>query len=355
MTYGLGAGESLGVALEASASPGTFSSTNMVFVPFISESLTYQDAKYISEAMRSQTIANDVRSGYYHVEGDITIEVDTRWMPYFLLGSRSTHATGATIKTGSAPYAYTFTSSSSASITPENRTLSIQIVRNGVGFQYSGCMVTQYEFTIDTGVLRCTMHVIGTTQATTGSPVAATYAAPRMLAAQAHTLYMADGAVTTSALTPGPPVTATTPMVALTPVATNWNTFTCTVNDNGVVQNRIQPTRAASFVSLGITEITLTTQLDFLNSTDYAHFVNTDRKSIQFVSLGDTADVAAPATTNRMVLNLYNNFFNAYTVAAGAWGDLVMADVTLQTVSSGGAAPPFDLTFFTDQAITIPA
>jgi hypothetical protein len=52
--------------------------------------------KYYSEAIRQQTIDNDVKSSYYHVEGDIVAEVDTNWLAHMLYCSRHAIAkTGA--------------------------------------------------------------------------------------------------------------------------------------------------------------------------------------------------------------------------------------------------------------------
>ncbi|HEX6825792.1 MAG TPA: phage tail tube protein [Nitrospiraceae bacterium] len=294
-----------------------------------------------------------MKQGYYHWEGDVNLEFDTRWIPYFLYCARTTFATGTTIKVGSGPFTYSFQPNILAS--PDNlvtggvnRTLSLTVVRNGVRFKYSGGQVTSFEITIDGGILMFNCHIMGTTFADDTTAAGASWVPPRLLGATAHTINMGDNALTTSLLAPGPPVTVTTPMTSTT-AASNFNGFTFSVNDNGAVQNRIIPSRAAAFISYGKTDAQITSQLDFLDNTEYDKFVATGKKRIQYIGLG------TGATTDRVIVNVYDSVYEDYTVQLPGMGDLIMADATFHLLSSGGAAPPFDITVFTDQAITVPA
>ena len=353
MPYGLGAGGALGIALEGSGVNAGVWVTPTVWIPILSESLDYSEDRYFSQALRQQTIDNDVKQGYYHVEGDIGMEFDTRWVPYFLLCARTTFAVSTTIKTGAGPYVYTFQPSTLASpdnaaTAGNNRTLSLTVVRNGVRFKLSGCQVTSYDITVDSGILRFNCHVIGTTMADDTTAATPSYVPPRLLGATAHVINQGDTALTTSVLAAGPPVTVTTPMTGAT-AATNFNGFTFSVNDNGAVQTRLNPTRAAAYISYGKTDASITSQLDFLDNTEYDKYVATTKKRLQYVGTG------LSATTDRVVIDAYGPVYEDYTVALPGMGDLIMADATYHLLSSGGAAPPFDIAIFTDQNITIPA
>lgn len=333
MTYGLGAGGALGVALETSAAPGTWV-TPAVSVPITNETLTYTEERYYSTAIRQQTVANDVRQGYYHIAGDISFEVDTRYMPYFLYGSR-----WGVSKTVGPPAVYTFSPSSTATVPSTNRTLSITVLKNGAVFAYSGCQVTQMVFTITNGILMCTVSIIGTTDNSGQSYTPSFSSPPRILSAPCHNIYLVDGATATGTITVGSPVL-------------NFDGFTATINDNGAVQNRINASRAAAFVSYGITDLQVTSSLDFLDKTEYTKFLSTSRKSMQLLSTGNTTGVTAGHDIFQM--DFYDMVYDVYNVELGSWESLIMAQATLRGVASGGTNPPADIIITSDSAI-VPA
>src|SRR5436190_19775412 len=69
------------------------------WVPILSESLAYTEPdRYYSEQIRQEAVHSDVKQSYYHVEGDIVMEVDARFLPYFLYASRHT-----VVKSGAGP------------------------------------------------------------------------------------------------------------------------------------------------------------------------------------------------------------------------------------------------------------
>lgn len=327
MSVGLGAGGAVGLALEPSAATGTWV-TPAIWIPILSENLTYQEERYWSQAIRNQTIDNEVKQGYSRVEGDIEWEVDTRYLPYWLRAARLTEN-----KTGAGPYVYTYTPNANASGVNAaiTRALSITIIRNNLNFGYTGCHVTSYDFRIEDAVLKSTMHVIGYSESTqTGTPA---FVAPRLLGASAHTISTGVGVTT------GAPTLTT---------QTNFNGFTASINDNGEAQNRINANRFPSYVSFGKTEATVNTELDFEDKSDYTNFVNTTKKSIRLGSQNS-------ATTDRFQLTVYNSPFESYDVSLGSMTDLVMANSVFHIISSGGTNPAFDLVVNTDANIAIPA
>src|SRR3954466_2565636 len=68
-----------------------------VWVPILSETLQYTEPdRYYSEQIRHEAIASDVKPSYYHIEGDLVIECDAKYLPIFMAASRHT-----TLQTGS--------------------------------------------------------------------------------------------------------------------------------------------------------------------------------------------------------------------------------------------------------------
>src|SRR6266404_8324819 len=74
-----------------------------VWCPILSETLKYTEAKYYSPQIRQSAIVSDVKQAYYHVEGDIVMEVDCNYLPYFLYASRH-----SIVKTGPVSAVYTY-------------------------------------------------------------------------------------------------------------------------------------------------------------------------------------------------------------------------------------------------------
>lgn len=325
MSAGLGAGGAVGIALEPAAAPGVWV-TPAAWVPVTSETFTYNEDRYFSEAIRQQTISQAAKQGFYHIEGGLNMEVDTRTLPYFLHASRL----GVTKSGVSSPWTYKYQPGTGAVIPATNRTMSITILRNGVWFGYAGCVVGSFDLTVDNGVLMFNVsQLLGLTDVpsgTIGSPTPA-FTTPQLLGASAHSVAFGDGALAT-------PAAGVTAMSGTTP-STKFSGYTFTDNENAVAQNRITPTRGAAYISFGITEAQIASSLDFDDKSDYNHFIATDSKRSQFISSNGAAD--------KVVVNVYNSVFDEYPVSLGGWGDIIMADSVLRVLSSGGANPGFDI------------
>lgn len=317
MPAGLGGGGKVGIAFETTM--GTYVAPT-VFVPVLSENLIYREEKYYSEQIRQQTIHSDVKAGYYHVEGDIEMEVDPTNHPYWLYASRHTPA-----KSGVGPYVYTFTPSSAGSAstaagptTP--KTLSITVVRNNVVFGYTGCVVGSFEYSIEDGVLRCSMTVLGLAEASQASP-SPTWAAADLLGADSHRVYLAAAAA-------APTFGA---------VDNNFNGFTFRANHNAEAQNRIRADRQASYISFGITEAEIESELDFMDRTDYNNFVANTQRAIKLESTNGGATFAAATSGIKLQGNRVS--YDAYDVSLEGMGDLIMAGFTGRVIGiAGGSA-----------------
>jgi hypothetical protein len=317
-----GLGGSGYLAIKHETTMGTYlppTTAGTLFVPILSESLQYTEDKYYSEQIRQQVIESEQKQSYYHVEGDITMEVDTAFLPYFLYCSRfNITKTGA-----SSPWTYKYTPSTTGSATTAagtttRKTASISVFRNGVGFGYAGCVVGGWEFSIEDGVLRVTMNVLGLSEATPGAPGTPTWTAAKLLGADAHQV-----SVDTSSITP-----------AFATPATDFNGYTVNINHNPEAQNRIVRARSASYISYGKTEATLETELDFVDKTEYDNFKNSTKKAYRLESIGDGAAYAASVDALRIDFNRAS--YDSYELGLGGMEELIMASVNARALGIAG-------------------
>jgi Phage tail tube protein len=314
MPAGLGGGGSVGLAFETVM--GTYVAP-VVFAPILNESLIYTEEKYYSEQIRQETIHSDVKSGYYHVEGDVQLEVDPNNIIYWLYASRHD-----IVKSGAGPFTYTYTPSSAGSAstaagTTSPKTLSITIVRNGEVFGYTGCTVGGFEFMVEDGVLKCTMNVLGLAESEEADPTEV-WAAPELYGADAHYVYLAAAAASPT----------------FGAVDVNFNGFTFRVNYNAEAQNRIRADRSASYISYGITEAEIESELDFLDRTDYDNMVANTQRAIKLESLN--GGVTFAAATSGIQLQGNRVSYDAYDIGLEGMGDLIMAGFTGRIIGIAG-------------------
>lgn len=290
-----------------------------VWCPIISENLAYTENKYYSPQIRQSAIVSDVKQSYYHVEGDIVMEVDPNYLPYFLYASRHT-----IVKAGSGPYTYAATPTNIGSTYPggTGRGLSIVPIRNSIGFLYSGCVVNNWEFTIENGVLRVTLGILGLAEVDIAGAVTQSWVDPLLYGAAAHTIYI-DAAGTA-------PAFATS--------NTQHNGFTWRANYNGAAQNRIVPSRAATYIAYGETEMTYETELDFVSKTEYTNMKNNTLRSIKLES-AERGGSTYTAATDAVRITTYRSNYDVYQVGLSGIGDLLMARVTGRGIGISGGVP----------------
>lgn len=309
-TPGLGGGGSVGIAFETTM--GTYVPPT-IYVPIISESLEYTEEKYLSEQIRQQSIISEAKPSYYHVEGDIEMEVDPELIVYFLYMGRHT-----VTKVGAAtPWTYTFVpnsagTASTATGASTQKTASITVVRNGEVFGYAGCALGGFEFSVDTdsGILMATLNILGLSEAVASDPTEV-WVAPKLYGADAHHIKL-DTAGAAPAFASSDDV--------------NHNGLTFGVNFNAEAQNRVRADRSASYISFGITEGTVSSEIDFLTRTDYDNFKATNKRAIRMGSYTPGASATLAAATHGIELQANNYFFNSYSVPLEGMGDLIAAD-----------------------------
>lgn len=292
-----------------------------VWCPIISESLRYREDKYYSPQIRQSAIVSDVRQSYYHAEGDIVLEVDPNYLPYFLYASRHTIT-----KTGAGPYVYSAAPTNVGATYPGGsaRGLSIAVIRNGVGFLYPGAVVNTWEFTIDNGVLRASLGMLALGEQNLAGAVTESWVDPDLYGADSHSVY-----VDAAGLTP-----------AFAARDVTHNGFTFRANYNATPQNRIVPTRSATYVAYGETEATYETELDFVSKAEYDAMKVNDLRSLKLESLhpggaGTTWGTATDAT--RIIV--YRSNYDDYEVGLSGMGDLIMARVTGRSIGISGGVP----------------
>lgn len=324
MPPGLGGTGWLAITLETTMGtylPPTTSGT--VWVPILSEDFRYREDKYFSPQIRQQTIVSDSVQSFYHIEGDIRMEADPQFLPYFLHCSRHNIVKDAATYVGDSLISYKYTPSSAGSATTAasgavQRTASITIVRSGIGFGYAGCVMGGYEFSIDNGVLMVTFNGFGLSEATPGGLGSPAWVDSNLFGAAAHTVYV-DAAGTAPAFT--------TPDL-------NFNGFTFRSNFNASAQNRLTPSRAATYIAYGETEATYSTELDFVSKTEYDNMKNNVGRSVRLESLRGNTTYALAAEAFRVSIN--RSVYNEYPVNLGAMGDLVMASVEGRAIGIAG-------------------
>ena len=321
MPAGLGGGGWLAITLETTM--GTYlppTTAGTLWVPILDESFVYTETKYFSPQIRQQTIVSDVEQAPYHIEGQIHMEVDPNFLPYFMYCGR--HIITKDVATHTPQILYSFSPGSqgaaSAGTGLNPRTASITIVRNGIGFGYAGCVMGGYTFTINNGVLEVTFDAFGLSEVTPGALGTPAWIDPLLFGAAAHAVYV-DTAGTTPAFT--------TPDL-------NFNGFTFTNTFNAAAQNRLTPSRAATYISYGETEATYSTELDFVDKTEYTNMVNASKRAVRLQSVkGGTTWTAA---TSGLRIDINNSVYNTYTVNLAGMADLIMATVEGRAIGIAG-------------------
>lgn len=312
---GIGASGVMGVALEDTA--GTYVAPTK-FIPYLSETLQYQQATQWRRPIRNTPGLVGAISGNAQVTGDIVIESLADVLPYFLLASRCTCV--KTDTAGVAPFTYAFTPSANAI---PAKTLSITVVRNGVVFGYVGCVVTDIKLDVSDGILQLTASIIATNEASEAAVTGMTWPTSTPFGSGSYNLQI--------------------------PTATqvfDTDTFSFESNDNGAVQFRLKDSLGAQFVSFGESDATINVARDFTSRTEYDAFKTLTKKSITLeASHGavddDSITIVAPVS-----------IVDTYEVAISSQGDLVRASIAYQCAIDA-TGKHYSITVVTSEDITI--
>ena len=309
MTYGMGAGGLVGVAFETVS--GTYTAPTK-FIPILNESLELKIQNIYRTPIRQSAARIGVVPGDFSVEGSITLEALEDCALYFTDCSR---ASG--IKTGATNFVYTFTPTSVA-VPP--KTMSITVVRNGVIFGYTGCVVGKSTFTVNNNIMENTFDIFGLTDA---SP------SPALTPVWPTSVPYGPGSW--SVQIPNP--TAVFDM----------DTFSFEIDDAGQENFRLKNQRGAQFASFGERTCQMTASRDFLDATDYTAF--------KAVTGQKATIIASNGANNSIQFDLFNAIKDVYQVPLSGVGDLIRASITYQTVLDGAGAE-YDIIYKTQEVIT---
>jgi hypothetical protein len=266
-------------------------------------------------------MVSDVKQGYYHIEGEIVLEVDSQFFPYFLYASRHT----ITKVGAAAPYHYKAVPNKTASVAGAvaggAKTLSIAFIENDILFGYFGCVVGRYMFEVTDGVLRCTLTMFGLGENTPAGPYTPTWTAPDLLGADTHNVYIDAAAIN--------PFSGAGPFQDV-----NHRTFQLELNHNPSAENRLKSQRSAQYIAFHETQVTLTAELDFLNKIEYNNFVATTQQAIKLESTQGGVSFATATDGTKLQLNRFA--YETYDIDLANIGDLIMAGSTGRGLAIAG-------------------
>lgn len=310
MSVGIGASGMLGVAFETV--PGTYVAPTKFF-PFESESLNHQQETYWRRPIRAAADIVGAVDGDAHIAGDITMELFSSVLPFFLGASRMD-----VTKTGVGPYEYEAVSSPDA---VPAKTLSITVVKNGVVFGYVGCVMGQLTITTENGVAKMTASIVGRDEASQTLPTAI-WDDDVPFGAGHYTIAIPTGST-----------------------VLDTDTFEFTYNSNAEPQFRLKSTgRGAQFVKFGENETTLSVERDFESRAEYDTYKALTAKSIT-ITMSNGAD-------DTVVLLVPVAIADSYEITLGGQGDLVRAAVSyMGTLAPDGTACTITVTTEEDVAV----
>jgi hypothetical protein len=284
---GIGAGGFMGVAIETT--PGTYLAPTK-FVPIMNETLQYQQETIWRRPIRQSADIVGAVDGNVHVEGDISMEAFEDVVAVMLYAART-----SVVKTGAGPnYVYTVTGTAAAIPV---KTLSITVVRNGIVFAYTGCVLSSFTFTIEDGLLMFNTSILGRDEAVQSAPTATWVATQTPFGAGKYNI-----------------------QIPTTTQVFDADGFEFQVDDNAEAQFRLKDTgRGAQFISYGERSITLSTERDFENRTEYDAFKALTAQSITLL--------ASKGVNNSISLTIPAAIKDTYELGLSGQGDLIRASI----------------------------
>jgi tail tube protein len=311
MPVGLNASGIVGIARETTL--GIYAAPTK-FIPIRSETLEANNELIERRVIRNLAGVVGIVPGNLHYAGDMEIEALDDVVPYFLNASRTLGT-----KSGSAGnFTYAFTPTHGAL---PARSLSITVVRNGVVFGYTACIVGSIEWTLDNGMLIARMGIIGAAEATQSLPTP-TWPTTAPYGPGQYTIQIPTG----------------------TTVCDVDMSYSFSVEDNATPEFRLCGTREAEFARFGERSCSLTLARDFVDKTDFNDFKATPPVS-QSINLR-----AQTSATRGITINTATTIKTAYSVGLAAQGDLTRAEIEYNVVGD----PEYSITVHTAEDITAP-
>ena len=286
----IGASGILGVALETVS--GTYLAPTK-FIPFNSESIKANINPVERRPVRATAGLVGMIPGNLTIEGDIEFDVTCDTLVFFLHASRCT-----VVKTGTAPYVYTYTPSA---IAVPSKTLSISVKRGTEVFGYVGCVVTSFTIAVgDDGKMTATVSILGRNEATAAA-LTAVWPTSSVFQAGMYSLQI--------------------------PTATqifDADTYEFSSEDNGQANSRLKNTAGAQFVSFGESSASVKLSRDFETRADYDTYKAGTAQSLTMLATIDANNSVSILTPVAIK--------SSYEVNIGGQGDLIRASIEYSCV-----------------------
>jgi len=184
---------------------------------------------------------------------------------------------------------------------------------------YLGCSVGHLAFTIDAGVLLCTVSLVGFGEETESTETPS----------YADSVPFGPGKLLLES-----PTGTSRPDV---------DTFSFEINDNGTPQNRLTGSRFAAYNSWGEREVSGSFEHDFENTDDFDAFMAGDISTIHFTAT-NTADDSIDIVVAQKVLD-------SYPVHLSGLGNLVVAQTTYHGLGDA-SNDDYTITVVTNEDVT---
>lgn len=308
MAQGIGASGFVGFAFETVA--GTYTPPTK-YLPVNNETMNYTSEPKYRRPIRQSADNVWAVPGDAQVGGDFEMDALDTDVPYWLYIARCSIA-----KTGSAPN-FTY------AVTPTDlaipaKTASLTIVRNGLIFGYTGCVVSGFRFVVNEGVLGFNVTVLGRDETTQTLP-SPTWGTATPYGAGMYNIEIPTGSA-----------------------VLDTDTFEFNVDDSGEAQFRLKNTgRGQAFNRFGERTVTATVNRDFETKVDYDAFKAVTAQSI---TLAATKGVANSITMLSPV-----SIKGTYEVNLSGQGDLLRANIAYTAIKS---TPTYTVTIKTQEDIT---
>src|SRR5258706_687584 len=313
MAVGIGAAGIVGIAFETT--PGTYAAPTK-YLPILSETLAWKQTTVWRRTISGKSDRIGVVADDGSFDGDIVMEALHDCVPYILYAGRMSIA-----KTGPVSTIYTYVATSTHVATPPTgRTLSITIVRNGVTFGYTNCIVTKMVYTIVNGLLQVTFTIMGSDESDQTTPTPTWPTSVQFGAVQ----YYFEIPTATQVF--------------------DCDAFTLSIDNAGVQNYRYRNTgRGPAFASFGDRTVELDVTRDFQSKTDYTAFKALTAQGITVKAVNGTKEIdfLVPAA-----------IADTYQVDLPGTAELIKAQVKYRGTYDTGTSEAYAITVKTDENIT---
>lgn len=267
------------------------------YIPFMSESLTSTQATIWRRPIRQSADIIGAVPGNFNVEGDVSIECMEDIAIYWIYASR------ATIVKSGGPTNFTYTVTPSPAAIPP-RTVSITMVRNGIVFGFTGCVVSSQTFTVSDGIMMQNLKILGRDEAVQTLPTP-TWPTTVPFGAGQYSIEIPTA----------------------TPVL-DTDTFEFTIEDNAEAQFRLKSTsRGAQFIKYGERNVEMSLERDFESRVDFDAF--------KALTAQDITISATKTINNSITIQSPVAVKDTYEVQNSGQGDLVRAAIKYKSVIDG--------------------